>query len=100
MAFTISFSEDRNTKIVDVINSLASYGITVSIYDPWANADEVKHEYRLEMSNEIPNQKFDTLVLGVSHQEFINLNFNSLVKETNVIYDVKGILKIQVDGVL
>ena len=100
----ITFKENcpdvRNTKIVDVISSLASYGVTVSIYDPWANPEEVKHEYGLETSINIPNQKFDAVVLGVSHNEFLNLDFDSLVKATNVIYDVKGILKIQVDGVL
>jgi UDP-N-acetyl-D-galactosamine dehydrogenase len=100
----ITFKENcpdvRNTKIVDVISALASYGITVKTYDPWANPAEVKHEYGLETSNTIPNQKFDAVVLGVSHNEFLNLNFDSLLKETNVIYDVKGILQIQVDGVL
>jgi len=100
----ITFKENcpdvRNTKIVDVINALTSYGITVKTYDPWANPDEVKHEYKLDTTTDIPNQKFDAVVLGVSHNEFLNLNFENLVKEINVIYDVKGILNIPVDGVL
>jgi UDP-N-acetyl-D-galactosamine dehydrogenase len=100
----ITFKENcpdvRNTKIVDVINALTSYGITVKTYDPWANPDEVKHEYGLDTTTDIPNQKFDAVVLGVSHNEFLNLNFENLVKEINVIYDVKGILNINVDGVL
>lgn len=90
----------RNTKIIDVINAITSYGITVKTYDPWANPEEVKHEYGLETTIHIPNQKFDAVVLGVSHKEFLDLDFNYLVKQTNVIYDVKGILKINVDGVL
>jgi UDP-N-acetyl-D-galactosamine dehydrogenase len=100
----ITFKENcpdvRNTKIVDVINALTSYGIIVKTYDPWANPDEVQHEYGLETSTSIPNQKFDAVVLGVSHNEFLSLKFENLVKETNVIYDVKGILNIHVDGVL
>ncbi len=100
----ITFKENcpdvRNTKIVDVISSLASYGVTVSIYDPWANPEEVKHEYGLLTTTEIPNKKFDSLVLGVSHNEFLSMDFTQILKETHVIYDVKGVLGENVDGVL
>jgi UDP-N-acetyl-D-galactosamine dehydrogenase len=100
----ITFKENcpdvRNTKIVDVIAALADYGITLSIYDPWANPLEVLHEYGLETTTELPNQKFDAVVLGVAHQEFIDLDFESLQKENSVLYDVKGILEIAVDGKL
>ena len=90
----------RNTKVIDIYNELVDFGTKVHVYDPWANPDEVRHEYGLETTTDIPNQKFDAVVLGVSHNEFLNLNFANLVKETNVIYDVKGILNIPVDGVL
>ena len=100
----ITFKENcpdvRNTKIVDVISSLASYGITVSIYDPWANPAEVKLEYGLETSTTIPNQKFDAVVLGVSHKEFLKMDFTEILNDTHVIYDVKGVLGKNVDGVL
>ncbi len=100
----ITFKENcpdvRNTKIVDVISSLADYGIQVSIYDPWANPAEVKHEYRLVTSNTIPNEKFDAIVLGVAHDKFANIDFDSIKKENAVIYDVKGILGVIADGKL
>ena len=64
----------RNTKITDVILALTDYGITVDIYDPWANSEEVKSEYGLEITNDSPNQKFDVVVLGVAHNEFLLLN--------------------------
>jgi UDP-N-acetyl-D-galactosamine dehydrogenase len=100
----ITFKENcpdvRNTKIVDVISSLADYGIQVSIYDPWANPSEVKHEYRLVTSNTIPNEKFDAIVLGVAHDKFANIDFASIKKENAVIYDVKGILGVIADGKL
>ena len=100
----ITFKENcpdvRNTKIVDVISSLASYGITVSIYDPWANPAEVKHEYGLETSINIPHQQFDAVVLGVSHNEFLKMDFTEILNDTHVIYDVKGVLGKNVDGVL
>ena len=93
----ITFKENcpdvRNTKIVDVVAALADYGIIVTIYDPWANPAEVAHEYGLTchpMFDE--GQKYDTVVLGVAHKEFMALDYTSLRKENSVVYDVKGIL--------
>ena len=100
----ITFKENcpdvRNTKIVDVIRSLADYGINVSIYDPLANPEEVKHEYGLETITEIPNEKYDAIVLGVAHKEFLDLNLEQFKKPESVIYDVKGVLKCAIDGKL
>lgn len=95
----ITFKENcgdvRNTKIVDVIAALKDYGVSITIYDPWANAEEVKHEYGLKVYNELPSShpKFDALILGVAHNEFQNLNLTSNLKENSVIYDVKGVLE-------
>lgn len=100
----ITFKENcpdvRNTKIVDVIHSLKEYGITVTVYDCWANADEVRHEYNIEMTTELPAEKFDAVVLGVSHKEFLTVDFKSLQAENSILYDVKGVLKEKVDGCL
>jgi len=100
----ITFKENcpdvRNTKIVDVIAALTDYGITVSIYDPRANPAAVKHEYGLETTTDLPNQKFDAIVLGVAHNEFLGLDIASLQKECAVLYDVKGILEVGFDGKL
>ncbi|WP_290835632.1 nucleotide sugar dehydrogenase [Flavobacterium sp.] len=100
----ITFKENcpdvRNTKIVDVILSLADYGINVSIYDPLANPEEVKHEYGLETITELPNEKYDAIVLGVAHKEFLDLDLEQFKKPESVIYDVKGVLKCEIDGKL
>ncbi len=92
----ITFKENcpdvRNTKIVDVIKALKDYGIAVTIFDPLANADEVKSGYKLQTVNTLPTQKFDALVLGVAHSEFLDINFSNLQKEKSLIYDVKGVL--------
>jgi UDP-N-acetyl-D-galactosamine dehydrogenase len=100
----ITFKENcpdiRNTKIVDVINSLADYGISLTIYDPWANPNEVKHEYGLESSKLLGNEKYDAIVLGVAHKEFKEINFEALKKENSLVYDVKGILETGFDGKL
>lgn len=92
----ITFKENcpdvRNTKAVDVICGLEDYQLKVTTFDPWANPDEVTHEYGLKVVNEIPDKKFDAVILTVAHKEFINLNLKDYLKENGVIYDVKGIL--------
>lgn len=93
----ITFKENcpdvRNTKIVDVIAALKDYGVAVDIYDPWANPAEVKHEYGLEVYDDVPDQRYDAVVLGVAHQDFLNLDLDPLKKKVAVVYDVKGILE-------
>lgn len=89
----------RNTKIVDIVKSLEEYYLNITIYDPWANPAIVMHEYGIEITNELPKDKFDAVVLGVAHNEFKNMDFTQFVKEKNVIYDVKWILPSdKVDG--
>ena len=101
----ITFKENcpdvRNTKIVDVVAALADYGILVTIYDAWANPAEVKHEYGLTCLSElVEGQKFDALVLGVAHKEFLSFPLDNLRDTNSVLYDVKGILGVNVDGKL
>ena len=92
----ITFKENcpdiRNTKIVDIYHTLKEYTNNIVIYDPWANKAQVRHEYDVEITNTLPYDKFDSIILAVAHKEFINLDIKSLVKEGGVIYDVKGIL--------
>jgi len=93
----ITFKENcpdvRNTKAVDVIHGLEDYALHVTTFDPWASPEEVKHEYDLKVVKEIPNEKFDAIILTVAHKQFIDLNLNDYLKENGVIYDVKGILE-------
>lgn len=98
----VTFKENcpdvRNTKIVDVIKALEDYGIKVTLFDPWANPAEVLHEYGLTACNTPPTTTFDALVLGVAHQEFLDLNLNSLRNINSIVYDVKGVLGDAADG--
>ena len=100
----ITFKENcpdvRNTKIVDVIRAFKDYEINVTVYDPWANPAEVMHEYKLETTTVLPESTFDTIVLGVSHKEFLTIDLEKLRKSTSVLYDVKGVLTKNVDGKL
>ena len=82
----------RNTKIVDVIRSLEDYGVKVVTYDPWADPQEVKHEYNIDTSNTLSPSKFDAIVLAVAHDEFLQMDLAPFKKENTIVYDVKGVL--------
>ncbi len=92
----ITFKENcpdvRNTKVVDVVNSLKEYGTNVTIYDPWADEDEVMREYGLKSVRFLPAKKYDAIVLTVSHDKFKNINYSTLLNNKSVVYDVKNIL--------
>jgi UDP-N-acetyl-D-galactosamine dehydrogenase len=92
----ITFKENcpdvRNTKIVDVITALKEYGTEITIFDPWPNEEEVLHEYNLKSIRTLPKEKFDAIVLTVSHEEFLKIDFSQIKNEKSVVYDVKNIL--------
>jgi len=93
----ITFKENcpdiRNTKVVDIYHTLLEYTPNITIYDPWANKEHVKHEYNIDIVNNISNkEKYDTVILAVAHKEFQTLDIRTLVKGNGVVYDVKGIL--------
>lgn len=103
--FGFTFKENcpdvRNTKVVDIYNALKEYNVDLTVYDPWANAAVAKHEYGIEVVNEIaPESQFDAVVLAVAHEEFKSLDVMSYLKENGVVYDVKWILGENVDGKL
>ena len=93
----ITFKENcpdiRNTKIVDIYHTLSEYTSNITVYDPWANAAAVKHEYNIDIVSKLPKEEqYDAVILGVAHKEFLQLDVKSLVREKGVIYDVKGLL--------
>lgn len=93
----ITFKENcpdiRNTKIVDIYSTLSEYTNNITIYDPWADKTEVQHEYQIEISNTLnKTKKYDAIILGVAHKEFLEIDIPSLLNENGVVYDVKGIL--------
>ena len=98
----ITFKENcpdvRNTKVVDVINNLKSYGAKITVHDPWAEPLEVMKEYGLQTFVAVPKAEYDCIVLAVSHKAFLKMNLRAMLSPNGVIYDVKGILKERVDG--
>ena len=99
----ITFKENcpdiRNTKVVDIHSTLAEYTHNITIYDPWANAEQVKHEYGIDVINELPAERYDAVILAVAHSAFAELNIKALLNENAAVYDVKGVLDREiVDG--
>ncbi|SEW52484.1 nucleotide sugar dehydrogenase [Chitinophaga arvensicola] len=93
----VTFKENcpdvRNTKVIDILNTLKGYDVNIDIYDPWANPEEVMHEYGWQSVRSIPaDVTYDAVLLSVAHHEFRDIDIKSLCKENSVIYDVKGVL--------
>ena len=91
----VTFKENcpdiRNSKAVDVIRELQSFGTIVDIFDPHADPEDVKHEYGLTLITEL-TQKYNAIVLTVGHKEFSGLDWRVIRNDKTVVYDVKGFL--------
>lgn len=99
----ITFKENcpdiRNTRVVDIVEELTGFECQVDIYDPWANSEEVKQEYNLEIVNDLPTKKYGAIILAVAHNEFVNIKWDLLKDAKAVVFDTKGFLDIKViDG--
>ena len=89
----------RNTKVIDIYRALKEYNLNITVYDPWANAAVAKHEYGIDITNELPTGKFNAAIAAVAHKEFEGLDVASLLNDNHVIYDVKWTLNPEiVDG--
>jgi UDP-N-acetyl-D-galactosamine dehydrogenase len=95
----ITFKENcpdvRNTKVVDIIKALNEYNLNIVVFDPWANPEDAKQEYNIEIVNKLPknHQKFDAIILAVAHNEYLNINLNKYKKNNCIIYDAKSVLQ-------
>jgi UDP-N-acetyl-D-galactosamine dehydrogenase len=89
----ITFKENcpdiRNSKVVDVIQELKSYGTSVDVYDPQADAAEVEHEYGLKLVAKL-DKKYNAIVLAVGHTDFNSIDWSKIRDAKTVVYDVKG----------
>lgn len=93
----VTFKENcpdvRNTKVVDVYRELNEYGLNVDLYDPWADREEVKHEYNVDILSSLnETKKYDAIIVAVSHNEFLAMDLNNLKNEVSVVYDIKACL--------
>ena len=84
----------RNTRVIDIYQDLAEFGLNVTIYDPWVDLKEVNQEYGIEVSNSksVLDIKYSAIVLAVSHNEFLEIDLSKIKDDKSVIFDIKGFL--------
>lgn len=82
----------RNTKVFDIYKALKEFSCNVTVYDPWANPTIARHEYDIEVVNELPDKKFDAAIAAVAHKAFDGLDVLELLHDKHVIFDVKCML--------
>ncbi|MFP3597597.1 nucleotide sugar dehydrogenase [Chryseobacterium sp. SIMBA_029] len=93
----VTFKENcpdvRNTKVVDIYSELIDFGIKVDIYDPWASKEEVRQEYNVELIDRLNHEKkYDSIILAVSHNEFLKLDIQKIKTDNGVVFDAKACL--------
>ena len=91
----------RNTRVIDIFHSLQEYNVDITVFDPWASPERVKHEYGIDIVNELPKEKFSAAIIAVAHRQFreMEIDFDQLLEPKHVIYDVKAIMPRElVDG--
>ena len=91
----ITFKENcpdiRNTRVIDIYAELKEYGLDIDIYDPWADKEDVKHEYGLNLSKSFENN-YQAIILAVSHDEFLNIDMERLSSKDFVFFDIKAVV--------
>ena len=89
----ITFKENcpdiRNSRVIDVIKELQEFRCKCKVYDPWADKEEVKHEYSLKLQDELNTNDYEAIILAVAHDEFKQFNLKT---KSNVVFDIKSIL--------
>lgn len=91
-SFKENCADIRNTKVVDIVETLRSYGVAVTVYDPIVNPVEVKLEYGVDVLSKLPQQQYDAIILAVAHTQFEGINYCTLRKSSSILYDVKGVV--------
>lgn len=93
----VTFKENcpdvRNTKVVEVYRALQEYGVSVDLHDPWADVEEVKHEYNIDILPKLESgKKYDAVIVAVSHDEFLTMDLASIKNDKSVVFDIKACL--------
>jgi UDP-N-acetyl-D-galactosamine dehydrogenase len=95
LAFKENCPDLRNTRVVDIVSELTSYGSTVDVHDPWVDAAEAKSEYGIELVGEPGAGNYDAIVIAVGHREFVDLGaagIRRFGKPSSLVYDIKYVL--------
>jgi len=91
-AFKENCPDTRNTRVIDIYKELKAFSMDVDVYDPWANIDEVKTEYGIEMIDDGQFKHYDAVILAVAHQQFLDIDYSSIKEKGTLIFDTKSFI--------
>jgi len=96
----ITFKENcpdiRNSRVIDIYEELIQFRLKVEVYDPYADKNQVKAQYGVELLQQLPlhsKDKYQAIILAVAHKEFLDIDFDSLKTADTVIFDTKAVLE-------
>jgi UDP-N-acetyl-D-galactosamine dehydrogenase len=102
LTFKENCPDVRNTKVIDVVRELRTFGARVDVHDPWADPVAAEHEYALKLARKLRRGTYDAIVLAVAHNEFRQMGIErirGLARRTHVLYDIKHVFRAsEVDG--
>lgn len=99
--FKENVSDIRNSKVADVVHELQSFSVNVDVIDPYADSEELEHEYGFGLGDS-DHQPYDAIILAVNHQEYVEKPasyFKEMLAEGGLLFDVKGVVKDKADGI-
>ncbi|MES2276353.1 MAG: nucleotide sugar dehydrogenase [Bacteroidota bacterium] len=89
----------RNTRVIDIYRELEQFGLKIDIYDTWANIDDVRNEYGVEVTHELKEENYKAIIVAVAHDQYINIDYEKYKKNGAVIFDTKSFInRSLVDG--
>ncbi len=95
LTFKENCPDVRNTKVVDIVSELGSYGAEVDVHDPWVDAEEAQHEYGIALKEKPDKGAYDVIILAVAHEQFRQLGekgIKAFGKKDSILFDIKYLL--------
>jgi UDP-N-acetyl-D-galactosamine dehydrogenase len=92
-AFKENCPDIRNTRVIDIYEELHQFGMEVTVFDPWADPELVRKEYGFELDNVLIDKNYKAIIVAVSHQEFLTLNYKKYKESGAIIFDTKSFIE-------
>lgn len=92
-AFKENCPDIRNTRVIDIYQELQQFGMEVNVYDPWADPELVKQEYGFQLDNTLIEKNYKAIIVAVSHQEFLTIDYEKYQQSGAIIFDTKSFIE-------
>ena len=91
-AFKENCPDIRNTRVIDIYKELVQFGVSADVYDPWADAEEVKKEYGIDLETVLLQKEYKAIVLAVAHRQFLEIDYAAYRNNGALIFDTKSFI--------